>query len=179
MTVSEEIPEALALVTAFANSIDVESGSDDLTTVDGLKGWLAGHGRAADADPIGEGELRRARDFRAALRDELAAHHGTPGDARARLDRHAAGVPLRVWVEEDAMRLASAAPPGLDALLGDLLAAMLLAERDRTWQRLKICDAQTCREAYYDWSKNSSRRWCSMGVCGNRSKTRAYRAKKA
>ena len=49
------------------------------------------------------------------------------------------------------------------------------AEHDGTWPRLKICSADTCRYVYYDRSKNGSRRWCSMDVCGNRNKTRAYR----
>jgi predicted RNA-binding Zn ribbon-like protein len=29
--------------------------------------------------------------------------------------------------------------------------------------------------AFHDTSKNQSRQWCSMRVCGNRQKTRAYR----
>ena len=33
----------------------------------------------------------------------------------------------------------------------------------------------TCRWAFLDTSKNRSRAWCSMSVCGNRTKTRAYR----
>jgi predicted RNA-binding Zn ribbon-like protein len=32
---------------------------------------------------------------------------------------------------------------------------------------------------FYDRSRNRSRHWCSMGVCGNRAKTRTYRAKRA
>ncbi len=40
-----------------------------------------------------------------------------------------------------------------------------------------VCSSDTCQWAFYDRSKNRSGRWCSMQVCGNRTKTRAYRAR--
>lgn len=43
------------------------------------------------------------------------------------------------------------------------------------WPRLKICPADDCRWAFYDRSRNRSRTWCSMQVCGNREKARAWR----
>ena len=42
---------------------------------------------------------------------------------------------------------------------------------------LKICSSDECEWAYYDHSKNRSRHWCEYG-CGNRVKTRAYRARR-
>jgi predicted RNA-binding Zn ribbon-like protein len=48
---------------------------------------------------------------------------------------------------------------------------------DGSWERLKICPADDCHWAFYDASKNRSRTWCNMQVCGNRKKTRAYRAR--
>ncbi|MDQ0369302.1 CGNR zinc finger domain-containing protein [Catenuloplanes indicus] len=190
----EEIPDGLALVTAFANTVDVEAGTDELADVDGLRRWLAAHGHAG---PAGEAELARVRDFRSALRDEIAAHHdqlavhhdrtAVPRDqaaddgaagARVRLNAYAHDVPVRIALDRAGLRLEAAGADGVASLFGALLVEMLLAERDGVWRRLKICDAETCREAFYDWSKNSSRRWCSMGVCGNRSKTRAYRERR-
>jgi predicted RNA-binding Zn ribbon-like protein len=50
---------------------------------------------------------------------------------------------------------------------------------DGTWRRLKACHAETCRWVYYDRSRNESRRWCSMEICGNRSKARSYRVRRA
>ena len=41
----------------------------------------------------------------------------------------------------------------------------------------QVCVADDCQWAFYDTSKNRSRHWCSMGVCGNRQKTRTYRAR--
>jgi predicted RNA-binding Zn ribbon-like protein len=46
---------------------------------------------------------------------------------------------------------------------------------DDTWNRLKACRLDNCQWAFYDTSKNRSRTWCSMKVCGNRAKARAYR----
>ena len=44
------------------------------------------------------------------------------------------------------------------------------------WWRLKICSSDECEWAYYVQSKNRSRSYCEYG-CGNKLKTRAYRAR--
>ena len=44
------------------------------------------------------------------------------------------------------------------------------------WWRLKICASDECEWAYYDHSKNRSRNYCEYN-CGNKLKTRAYRAR--
>lgn len=49
---------------------------------------------------------------------------------------------------------------------------------DGAWPRLKVCWETTCRWAFLDTSRNRSRNWCSMSSCGNRTKTRAYRARR-
>jgi predicted RNA-binding Zn ribbon-like protein len=46
---------------------------------------------------------------------------------------------------------------------------------DGSWPRLKACAADNCQWAFYDHSRNHSRVWCSMDVCGNREKVRSYR----
>jgi predicted RNA-binding Zn ribbon-like protein len=67
---------------------------------------------------------------------------------------------------------------GAGVMLGRVLAAMVLAEREGTWERVKICREDTCQVAFFDRSKNHSKTWCSMGVCGNRNKTRSYRSRR-
>ena len=52
---------------------------------------------------------------------------------------------------------------------------MATAQADGTWHRLKACADDGCRWAFYDHSKNRRGRWCSMAVCGNQHKARAYR----
>jgi predicted RNA-binding Zn ribbon-like protein len=62
------------------------------------------------------------------------------------------------------------------------LARIAIAAHEATtsglWWRLKICASDECEWAYYDHSRNRSRSWCEYG-CGNKIKTRAYRARRA
>jgi predicted RNA-binding Zn ribbon-like protein len=46
------------------------------------------------------------------------------------------------------------------------------------WERLKACPREECEWAFYDRSKNSSGRWCSMESCGNIEKARAFRERR-
>jgi len=46
------------------------------------------------------------------------------------------------------------------------------------FERVKNCESPTCTLWFHDVSKNHTRRWCSMAVCGNRAKAAAHRAKK-
>jgi len=41
-------------------------------------------------------------------------------------------------------------------------------------KRLRACEVDTCRWLFLDTSRNHSRRWCKMEVCGNRMKARRY-----
>lgn len=44
--------------------------------------------------------------------------------------------------------------------------------------RLRHCSGDACTLVFYDSSRNGSRRWCSMEVCGNRHKVKSHRARK-
>ena len=50
----------------------------------------------------------------------------------------------------------------------------LLTSPDR--RHIGECSDKTCRWLFLDHSKNHSRRWCSMALCGNRSKARRFYA---
>jgi len=54
-------------------------------------------------------------------------------------------------------------------------AAELLSSPDST--RIRECSNETCRWLFLDQSKNHSRRWCDMSVCGNRAKARRFHAR--
>lgn len=41
-------------------------------------------------------------------------------------------------------------------------------------KRLRACEVDTCRWLFLDTSRNHTRRWCKMKVCGNRMKARRY-----
>ncbi len=69
---------------------------------------------------------------------------------------------------------------GFDGALGAIVAAIHAGVADGTWPRLKACERDVCRWAFYDQSKNRSGHWCSMSVCGQREKNRrAYRRRVA
>ncbi len=43
--------------------------------------------------------------------------------------------------------------------------------------RVRACGADSCRWLFLDTSKNHTRRWCNMKVCGNRMKARRFQAR--
>jgi predicted RNA-binding Zn ribbon-like protein len=44
-------------------------------------------------------------------------------------------------------------------------------------ERVRACEAETCRWLFLDTSKSHTRRWCKMKVCGNRMKARRYQTR--
>ncbi|MFJ4658745.1 CGNR zinc finger domain-containing protein [Nocardia sp. NPDC088792] len=54
-------------------------------------------------------------------------------------------------------------------------AVELFGGPDRT--RIKECEREACTRLYIDTSRGGSRRWCDMGICGNRAKSAAFRAR--
>lgn len=50
--------------------------------------------------------------------------------------------------------------------------------KDFPAERIKTCAGRDCGWKFVDRSKNNSRRWCDMNVCGNPVKARHYRARK-
>jgi len=65
-------------------------------------------------------------------------------------------------------------PARLDAPLWRVArsATDLLTSRDL--QLVRECEDDTCRWLFVDRSRNHSRRWCDMKVCGNRIKARTF-----
>jgi len=43
--------------------------------------------------------------------------------------------------------------------------------------RVRECGSDTCSWLFLDRSKNGTRRWCDMAVCGNRAKARRHYAR--
>lgn len=44
--------------------------------------------------------------------------------------------------------------------------------------RVRACEADSCRWLFLDTSKNHTRRWCNMKVCGNRAKARRFQERR-
>ncbi|MGH2762416.1 MAG: CGNR zinc finger domain-containing protein [Thermoleophilaceae bacterium] len=173
-------PRPLYLVQRFVNSIDLESGEDELTSPAALRDWLVERGLMESGEPVSVTDLARALDVREGLRALLLANNGVPADADkvTRLDRAAARAGVR-------MRFHPGADPGLepeaggvDGALARLLAIVAGAVEQGRWERLKACPRDVCRWAFFDNSKNRSGRWCRMEDCGNIEKARAFRERR-
>lgn len=168
--------DGLERVRAFLNTLDAEAGTDALATPASARAWLAENGLPTPAR-ITERDRVRAVELRAALRRVAEGHHDGHADAEAvgALSRLAADIPLVVHAGPGENFALSPAGGGIRGALGVLLAAVYAAAADGTFRRLKVCPADDCAWAFYDRSRNRSRTWCAMEVCGNRAKARAYR----
>ena len=174
-------PEPLRSVQLFVNTLDIENGVEELVDPEALRAALLRAGVLPDVGAsLSEADLGVALGVREALRElALANNGGTVGpDALATLSRAARAANISVvFGPGGATRLVPAAG-GLDGALGRLLAIVHDARVDGSWRRLKTCRRDVCHWLYYDRSRNGSSTWCAMSVCGNRTNTKRYRARR-
>jgi predicted RNA-binding Zn ribbon-like protein len=168
-------PGELELVRSFVNTTDIEEGTDELAGPEELSRWLGEHG--LPGGQLSEDDRRRAIEVREALRALLLANNGEPLEQTAieTLNRAAEDAGMVVRFDSEGRAALSPSRGGIDAALGSILAIVHRSMAEGTWRRLKACQSDTCQWAFYDHSKNRSGTWCSMAVCGNRAKARAYR----
>jgi predicted RNA-binding Zn ribbon-like protein len=173
-------PEPLYLVQRFVNSIDLETGEDELETPEALRDWLAERGLLGPDDGVSAADLKRAIDVREGLRAVLLQNNGLPLDEELveRLDRAVGRASVRVRFAPGQEPELVASCSGIDGAIARLMAIVAAAVEHGRWERLKACPREECEWAFYDRSKNSSGRWCSMESCGNIEKARAFRERK-
>lgn len=169
-------PGELELVRSFVNTLEVEDGSDELASPQALGDWLWER-QLLRGRSVSRGDLVNARQVREALRALMLENNGVSvrKEAAATLDRAARRAGLGIRFGPGATARVEPRVAGVDGALGRLLAVVAAAMADGSWARLKACRADDCRWAFYDRARNHSRQWCSMAVCGNRTKARAYR----
>jgi predicted RNA-binding Zn ribbon-like protein len=172
-------PGDLGLVQSFVNtSWDLDhDGEEELRSPRELAAWLSER-RLLGADAtLTTADLRRALDVREGLRALLFTNNGADLDDEAieRLNRALGRTTLAVRFGADAGPELSSRGRDLDAALGSLASIVAVAQIDGSWSRLKACRGDHCGWAFYDHSRNQSGHWCSMSICGSRSKAREYR----
>lgn len=146
-------PVDVALVLDFLNTVDVEEGTDVLGAPGSWNEWT----RQRDLPADGLSVARQARDaLRVAVGDPTLPPETTQAD-------------VQVVLSADGPTLAAR------TAVGAVLAAASRLAITGVWERIKICPADDCLWAFYDQSRNRSRTWCSMRICGNREKARAWR----
>jgi predicted RNA-binding Zn ribbon-like protein len=141
---------------------------DLLATAESTRAWLtaAGMDRAAPGDPgLTGAALCQART---AIRDALsgrgtAALNGVLGHGCVHLFVSADLTPRRTLEADD--------PAWQPAVMA---AANLLDLLEQAPDRIKHCENPACVLWFFDATRNGTRRWCSMAVCGNRMKARRH-----
>jgi predicted RNA-binding Zn ribbon-like protein len=181
MSAMQEAPGELELVRTFVNTLDVEDGVDELADPAALERWLRAHDLLRGGPRPGDEEVVTARRLREAIRILLLGNNGVSvrKEAALVLNRTAERAGLALLFDADGNARVEPAATGVDGALGRVLAVVAEAMADGTWTRLKACRADDCRWAFYDHARNRSRHWCSMAVCGNRTKARTYRRRHA
>lgn len=168
----------LSIVKDFVNTVELdEDDGEQLTSPKALGSWLRERGLLESSTEVNEPELDQTLVFREALRDLLSRNAGEAIDDSAIdvVNEQAARSSLRIRFEDaDRPQLVPSAK-GVNGALGRLLATIYKAMADGTWSRLKACRKHSCRWAFYDRSRNRSRSWCSMAVCGNQVKVSRFR----
>jgi predicted RNA-binding Zn ribbon-like protein len=178
MVFAHDTQVALTEAAALVNTIS--DGVDQLQTRAGLDAFLARHptsgvrrGTDAELEQVRRLRSRLRSLWTAADRDEAAAIVNAilaEADARPYLTKH----------DEWDWHLHVTGP---DATLADRMgaeAAMAVLDliREDALGRLRICAADDCADVLVDLSRNSSKRFCDTGNCGNRTNVAAYRARK-
>jgi len=169
----------LDLVRDYVNTFDLETGIDTIATPDELAMWLSEQGLVDDLVEPTDEEVADAAAVREAIRELLLVNNGaaTDSDAASKtLEEAGRKAHLGVRFEGGRPVLAPEGD-GARGAIGRIVATVAELAPTDDWKRLKACRDESCRVAFYDKSRNRSRAWCSMEVCGNREKARSFRAR--
>jgi len=137
---------------------------------------LGGTALTPPGDETEAGEMLSLREAINALFREAATKGAVRADHFAAFLSHGAALtdrlpPDMVLPLEAEKRAAKTLPLGAAAFLSGL--RLIQPER---LSRIRICP--NCHWLYIDNSRNRSRRWCDMNVCGNRAKARRHYERK-
>jgi len=162
-------PGRLELLQRFINSHnhDFPDDWDRIGTAAKARAWLTEKELIRPGERITAAEAARLRDLREALRALIIA----PSPAAA-ATVNAWQATLRVVVDEAGAVALEPVGRGADGAVATLLSILHEAQLSGDWSRMKAC--RQCEYAFFDRSKNRSAAWCSMSICGNRTKNRAY-----
>lgn len=160
----------LRQVRVLSKSVAAETGERALQSVRALREATAGvlystvdgtAPPAADLRKLEKYFLDASRHRELHWEAPAASAGDTPAATQASLvwrrSRHESEPDLPLWILADAVS---------DILLSDQMT------------HVRACAVDTCRWLFLDTSKNHSRRWCNMKVCGNRMKARRFQAKR-
>jgi predicted RNA-binding Zn ribbon-like protein len=170
-------PGRLAYVQAFLNTFwDLDGdGGEVWSSAGAYRAWLRARGFDGAATAV---DLQRALDLRKALRALCLANHDSAEvpEVLAVLDRIGSAVaPAAALTPSLSTGVLEPAGDGPDAACALVLGIVFAARADGSFARLKACPHAHCGWAFYDSSRNRSGQWCSMRICGNRTKGEVFR----
>jgi predicted RNA-binding Zn ribbon-like protein len=175
-------PGSLRLIQALVNTLNAETGRDLLGTAAEAARWLATARLMPASARLTGAQHGALLELREAIRQVLSGHaeHRDDPEAAGRLTMALACCRLALAVNPaGGVRLVSADHDSFSRVVGEIAMAIAAAAAAGTWGRLKCCPGLRCGWAFYDRSASSRSRWCSMQLCGARSKMRAYRGRLA
>jgi predicted RNA-binding Zn ribbon-like protein len=173
----------------LVNTVMVENGElvDQIASPEALAAWVGDAGLGSQfgkPSVVDAAVYAQVIGLRGALKasfDALVAHESVPSAALATINailRAAPGSELRR--SGPGVRLGLRVDLSTDAgplpwLLADAGATLIAGEQTGLLRRCANCD--TCVLMFLDTSRSHTRRWCSMELCGNRSKVAAHTAR--
>lgn len=182
-----KVPDQLANLYDFANTLDLRHFThygvqhpqgDELASASDLAAWMAERRLLPPGGKVTTSMLAEALELRTALRTYLQREPEARGEKETlrALNRATEKFPMIAEATDRAMILRGARKDALSGL-SVVVAELLRGFDNGTLGRLKMCASDECQRVFYDRSKPGTRRWCVSALCGNREKTRAYRAR--
>lgn len=130
------------------------------------------------------GAVARAIELREALYGVVTALDAKRGPSAPALetiarDLAAAYATGRLVLHEGTLHWVSGGDDDLNRVLWEVARTVGRLVTSSRLAKVRLCAAEDCGWLFLDDTKNRSRRWCDMKLCGNREKLRRFRARQA
>jgi predicted RNA-binding Zn ribbon-like protein len=194
--VAGRAPGGLALVQELINTRGLASPGDSARRPDlledpetanpwlraALAQWSERTGQAAPDLHLAEADLSPLRKLRESLRTLTAAGNAHTAAADGVAEAAPSGLPssasLTLRIGPDGRVGYTTTATGWRGVAALVTGQILLAQHSGSWPRFKTCAFPTCGVAYYDESRNNSRVWHDVRICGNRTNLAASRQRR-
>jgi predicted RNA-binding Zn ribbon-like protein len=147
-----------------------------------LAQWSTHAGQPAPELHLTEADLAPLLKLRESLRTRAAAANPlTAAAAEDAADPPSGSTPsvsLTLRIDPDGRVGHTTTATGWRGVAALVIAQILLAQHTGSWPRFKTCAFPTCGVAYYDESRNNSRVWHDVRLCGNRANLAAARQRR-
>jgi predicted RNA-binding Zn ribbon-like protein len=169
--------ECVQAAADLVNTKGSTSGNEYMGTPEEARAFLEGHGYPG-VRRISPADIAELHDVRERLR--AVFHAEDEADAGARLNELLQALEVKPYLtDHDGHWHLHYAP--MDAPIGRRVAAataaaLAIVVAEHGFNRLGICAADNCQDAFVDTSRNRSRRFCN-DICSSRTNVAAYRAR--